>query len=269
MRKLPRRPQDYIVAALFVVVLSGLIYAGTRAWEYRREYKRMPDISGYEVKGVDISAHNGKVDFEKLKASGIDFVFMKASEGTDFRDKSFIDNYDRAQAAGLPVGVYHFFRYDRDGLAQAMNLYGALKGRVPVLGVVIDLEDEGNPVEGDTDTILSNLSDMIDYLNLRGLTVMFYTNKDGYNRFLRRDYVGYTLWICSFSDEPIDAEWRFWQYSHSGKVNGVPGEVDLNLFNGSRQEWDAYLKLMQTPDSTAAPDTLPTALFPSDELFAQ
>lgn len=232
-----RRPQDYLVVALFVIVAAALVYSGVRLWKYWRSYKPEPDVSAYTVRGIDISAHNGVIDFAKVKAAGIDFVFIKASEGTDFRDKRFRANFDSVAKYRIASGAYHFFRYEKDGMQQAINLYQALDGRIPELGVVIDVEDAGNPHEGSEETIVANLGEMIDYLNLRGLTVMLYTNKDGYNQFLRRAYAGYPLWICSFTDTPIDAEWRFWQYSHTGRVDGIKGDVDLNVFNGSRDDW--------------------------------
>lgn len=242
-----RRPHDYVVAAIFVVVVSALVYSGVRLWRYWRSYRPQVDVSAYPVRGIDISAHNGRIDFSKVKDAGIDFVFIKASEGTDFLDKRFRANFDSAASYGIPSGAYHFFRYDKDGMQQAVNLYNALDGRVPELGVVIDVEDAGNPHEGSEEVIVANLGEMIDYLNLRGLTVMLYTNKDGYNQFLRRAYAGYPLWICSFNDNPIDAEWRYWQYSHTGRVRGISGNVDLNVFNGSRDDWRKRLGLSAPP----------------------
>lgn len=246
-----RRPQDYLIAAIFLIVVAALVYSGVRLWNFRRNYKPVVDVSSYEVRGIDISSHNGEIDFGKVKAAGIDFVFIKASEGTDFLDRRFQANYDSVTAHGIPIGVYHFFRYEKDGVKQAVNLCTALGGRVPQLGVVIDVEDAGNPHEGDEQIIVANLGEMIDYLNLRGLTVMLYTNKDGYNQFLRRAYTGYPLWICSFNDNPIDAEWRFWQYSHNGRVDGIEGDVDLNVYNGDRAKWNEMLQLSSPIPSAA------------------
>lgn len=235
---------DYLVAAIFVVVATALVYSGVRLWKHWRNYRPAVDVSAYPVRGIDVSAHNGIIDFGKVKEAGIDFVFIKASEGTDFRDRRFSANIDSASAHGIPAGAYHFFRYDKDGVAQAVNLYNALEGRVPDLGVVIDVEDEGNPRDGDPAVVVANLAEMIDYLYLRGLPVMLYTNKDGYNQFLRQAFAGYPLWICSFSENPIDAEWTFWQYSHTGSVPGIKGNVDLNVFNGTREAWNNRLLLL-------------------------
>ncbi len=242
MRIVHRRPQDYLVAVLFLIVTAALVYACLYVWNKRKDIPPV-DVSAYEVKGIDVSSHNGEIDFEKVRKAGMEFVFIKASEGETFRDAMFERNFDEARRAGLAVGAYHFFRYDKQGIEQAVNLYHALNGRIPELGVVIDLEDEGNPEGVDPDVIIRNVEEMIDYLNLRGLTVTFYTNKDGYNQFLRNAYAGHPLWICSFTQQPIDAEWRFWQYSHTGRVDGIQGDVDLNVYKGSAKEWADFLEL--------------------------
>lgn len=241
---------DWIIAAIFIVVAVAVVYSGVRLWNFRKNYKPSVDVSAYPVRGIDISSHNGVVDFAKLKKAGIEFVFIKASEGTDFLDRKFAANIDSASAHGIPAGAYHFFRYDKDGVAQAKNLYSALEGRIPKLGVVIDVEDAGNPYEGEPSQVVANLTEMIEYLNLKGLPVMFYSNKDGYNQFLRKDFTGIPLWICSFNDNPIDAEWRFWQYNHNGKIDGIKGNVDLNVFNGSLSDWKEYLLLLSESENS-------------------
>lgn len=247
------RKHDYRIAAIFLVVAAALVYSGIRLWQYNRNYRPKVDVSGYEVRGIDISAHNGDIDFAKVKQDSIDFIFIKASEGTDFRDKKFVANYDSAANYGIPAGAYHFFRYDKDGVEQAVNLHKALDGRNPTLGVVIDLEDTGNPNDGIPDVVVHNLFEMIDYLNLCGLRVMIYTNKDGYNQFLRKEFSGFPLWICSFKQNPIDAEWTFWQYNHWGNVKGINGYVDLNVYNGTRLAWNNLLNSLSPPDS-GSPD---------------
>lgn len=250
------KKHDYKIAAIFLVVAFLLVYSGIRLWQYNRSYRPKVDITGYEVRGIDISAHNGDIDFGKVKRDSIDFVFMKASEGTDFRDKKFVENFDSATYHGIPTGAYHFFRYDKDGVEQAVNLNKALEGRVPTLGVVIDIEDTGNPEDGIPDVVAKNIAEMIDYLNLCGLRVMLYTNKDGYNQFLRKEFSGFPLWICSFNQNPIDAEWTFWQYDHTGRVGGIKGDVDLNVYNGSRLAWENLLHSLSPPESeVASPET--------------
>lgn len=122
-----------------------LIFASV--WAYRQFISTPPyvDPEKYPVRGIDISSHNGNIDFNKVAASGIEFAFIKATEGGDFKDKNFRANFNRAKSAGLKTGVYHFFRFDRDGVEQAINLLKTVGSRKPELGIVIDVEKTGIP----------------------------------------------------------------------------------------------------------------------------
>lgn len=200
-----------------------------------------PSRDRYPVCGIDISAHNGEIDFEAVKADSIDFVIIKASEGADFKDDHFVDNMRRARVAHLPVGAYHFFRYDSPGRMQALNLLNSVAGRHLDLPLVIDVENWGNPSGIDTDVIVARLNEMIAYLRAHGYAVMLYTNKDGHARFFNARYADMPLWICSFTDPPGPERWILWQHTHRGSVAGIDGKVDMNTFNGSREQFAAWL----------------------------
>lgn len=233
--------KDLLVACGFVVVCLLLVFAAF--WAYNQFVTTPPyvDPVKYPIRGIDVSAHNGDIDFQKVAADSIEFVFIKATEGGDFKDKRFRENYARAQEAGLKTGVYHFFRFDRDGVEQALNLLKTVGSRNPELGLVIDVEKNGNPDSIPPEVINRRLIEMVDYLNLLGHRVMFYTNLDGYYDYLVNSFQGHPLWICRFQENPINAEWSFWQFSHRGEVEGVTGHVDLNVFCGNRMEWESFL----------------------------
>ena len=201
-----------------------------------------PDRERFPVTGIDISAHNGDVDFKKVKEAGYDFVFIKATEGATFKDKRFLDNYSRAAEAGLTVGAYHFFRFETSGYMQGLNFVNSLRGRELQLPAVIDVEEWTNSAAQPTNHVLDRLNEMIEHLERHGYKVMLYTNKNGYERFVRGNFPGYPVWICSLGDTPADSSrWTFWQSTHSGEVNGVEGHVDINAFNGSRSEWEKWI----------------------------
>ncbi|MCM1319271.1 MAG: hypothetical protein NC217_02685 [Muribaculaceae bacterium] len=234
-----RKPSlhDILVSFAFLGLLVALVFAGKWVWETYHNPTAKVDFERYPVKGIDLSAHNGEVDFDKVAADGISFVWLKASEGETIHNADFAANYDEANEAGLALGAYHFFRFDCDGVKQGVNLCDALDGRIPPLGVAIDVELEHNAKGVSDKEIISRLESMVDYLNLRGLPITFYTNKEGYERFIKNDFADYPLWICSFRDyEPFESDtpWVFWQYSHAGSVQGIKGKVDMNVFNGSR-----------------------------------
>lgn len=222
------------------LLLAGGAFAGL--FLYGRYFGEAPEPSeaAYPIRGIDLSAHNGAVDFDLLPAQGIDFVYQKATEGTDFTDRYFLDNARRALLSGIPCGAYHFFRFDSDGELQALNFHNALRGRAFTLPPAIDIEEWGNPDGHDTAKIVERLRRMLQTLERLGYRPVLYTNKDGYYRFVRGNFDNYPLWICSFTDPPLEGartRWAIWQYSHRGRLEGVEGTVDLNVFNGDEESF--------------------------------
>lgn len=230
--------------AIALVVATGVaiaIVAIARATRPRPDHAD-PDRERYPIMGIDISAHNGMVDFARVAADSVAFVYIKASEGVDFRDAAFADNVMRAREAGLPVGAYHFFRFDCEGWRQAANLMRAIGPLRLDLPVAIDLEEWRNAPPASTGEIVVQLHGMVDYLLAAGHTPVIYTNKSGHQRFVRGRFDNLPLWICSFTDPPISrADWTLWQHSHVGRVDGVPGPVDLNTFCGDSAAFRRWL----------------------------
>lgn len=200
-----------------------------------------PDISEYTVRGVDVSAHNGIVNFDSVKSAGYDFVIAKATEGASFKDSRFAFNMAQARKAGLKVGAYHFYRFDVSPYLQGLNIVHSLRGQKLDLPVAIDVEQWSNPSGHTALSVLDGVNELVRYLRSRGFRVMVYTNKRGFERYLQGRKVDYPLWLCSLSDLEDKSQCRLWQYSHSGKVKGVAGAIDQNVFTGSRQEWNQWL----------------------------
>lgn len=232
--------KDIWAAVGFLLICCLLAFSSMWAWHYFITTPPYVDPVRYPVRGIDISAHNGSIDFRRVRKAGMKFVFMKASEGEDFKDRNFKINYQKAVKAGLRVGAYHFFRFDKDGVDQAINFLEAVGGRRMDLGLAVDVEAQGNPKGIPPEVVKERLMAMAEYLYLEGRQVTFYTNRKGYEDYLMDTFAGYPLWICSFSEYPIDAEWRFWQFNHRGRVDGVRGDVDMNAFFGSEKDWKVF-----------------------------
>ncbi|MDE6246243.1 MAG: hypothetical protein K2M41_00165 [Muribaculaceae bacterium] len=242
--------QDLKISLLFIVVAILLIFVSR--WAYNEFMTSPPyiDPEEFPVRGIDVSAHNGMMNLDAAAADGIDFIFIKASEGDTFKDKNFRINYDKASHAGLKIGAYHYFRFDVGGVAQAKNLIKAIGNRHLDLGVAIDVEESNNAAGVDSLQISRRLEAMVQYLNISGYRVTFYCTRAGYYQYIRDTAPGACLWICSLNSSPIDAEWTFRQYYHRGRVKGIRGDVDLDVFCGSRREWDNYLQGAQWPYDT-------------------
>lgn len=228
-----RPKKDIIVAGAFAAVLVLLGGAIWWAWHYYVSTPPYVDFERYPVRGFDISSHNGYANMNAAADAGYKFVFIKASEGVDFRDENFVINYNKASHAGLKTGAYHFFRFDKDGIEQANNLLRTVGRRRLDLGLVIDVEEAGNAKGVPMDSIRARLQLMVEYLNMRGHHVMFYSNRGGYEKYLLQDFEGMPLWICQFTDNSGNDDWTFWQYDHHGRIPGIRGEVDLNVYCGT------------------------------------
>ena len=247
-RQVPTKP-DYIkwllllgVAAL--VVLFGL-YVGRR---YILPHSVNVDRYRYPIAGIDVSKHNGEIDFDQVSDDNYQFVFIKASEGKTYQDDAFERNYAGARDAGLKVGAYHFFRKNRSGKEQADNFLNVIKGKPMDLPLVIDLEDDwGNGVNIDRKLALERVLDMINILSDKGYPVMIYTNLDGYGKYYKDMLGDHDLWLCSFTSPDLLPEMPhcIQQFSHEGNVAGVKGDVDLNVFRGTKKEWNRYLDDVQ------------------------
>jgi lysozyme len=231
------------LAVLFVLLLGFLGYENRHTIYYWWHGEVVVDRSKYPIVGIDISSHNGDIDFYKVKNDDFSFVIIKASEGEDVLDSLFTTNYNRAKANGLKVGAYHYFRKNTDGINQAKNFVEAVGWRKLDLPLVIDVEDEINDNVSD-DITMKNLNFMIDNLQSRGFKVMIYTNGNGYKKYVKdRPFVNVNLWLCSFKkpDDIAHIPHQLQQYSHHGRVNGINGDVDLDVFNGNEKQWEQWL----------------------------
>lgn len=235
-----QRIKDFRVSIAFLLVAVALIFSGW--WAYHNFMVSPPfvDPERYPIRGIDISHHNGMMNLDAAAADGIEFAFIKASEGGRHRDPNFKINYEKARHAGLKTGAYHFFRFDTAGVEQARNFIAAIGDRKFELDPVIDVEEAGNPTTDPT-IVQDRLKAMVEFLNLAGRHVIIYTNQEGFYKYVNDALPGATLWICSFNRIPFASEWTFWQYDHHGKVAGIRGDVDLNTFVGSREDWEKYL----------------------------
>lgn len=251
-----KKARTLAILLIVFTAMAILVVVGHRVVSSREAHVDV-DRTKYPARGIDISAHNGQIDFQKVIADSIEFVYIKASEGGTWRDAMFEQNYRAARDAGLLVGVYHFFRFDVPGWKQSVNVLNAVSGRHLDLPIAIDVEEWGNPGEYTTEEIVANLRSLVELLRQNGREPIIYTNKNGYFRFVRGQFDDVALWICSFTTPPIAEQerWHIWQHSHLGRVRGISGAVDLCTYNSLHKgALDAWMK---TNPSIAHPGTRP------------
>lgn len=233
----------------------------------------MPDRSKFPVRGIDVSHHNGDIDFMRVAADTIDFVYIKTTEGVDHTDPRYLANYESARKAGLLTGFYHFFRFDRGGVRQGRNFLTAIRGLESRLPLVIDFETGGNPEGLDYYLIVGRLRDLSSYLVRHGHRVMIYCNPKDYEHYIRGNFDDFDLWLAT-EREPGDGDPRkLWQHSHIGKIAGIDKAVDINTFNGTRDEFRQWLDI-PAPIPVSEPQGLTPASPPvrrdsTDTIFTQ
>ena len=195
------------------------------------------------VKGVDVSAYQGDIDWKKLANQDIQFAYIKATEGANHEDSKFDKNWAEARKTHLKVGAYHFVNFDQDGKTQADHFIQKVPKETDSLPPVIDLELYGNYVEKpmDKDKVQAIVNDMIiRFEEYYGKTPIIYTNYNTYNTYLADAFAEIPIWICDISDQEPELkaghQWIFWQYSQRELLNGYDGEerfIDMNIFNGN------------------------------------
>lgn len=213
------------------------------------------------LKGIDISHYDGQVDFAKIKAAGCEFVFIKATEGTDFVDAFFHTNWQGAKAAGIVRGAYHFFQPSVSVMKQADNFLKTVGLLEP--GDLFPVIDAENPRlwKGITPRHAADL--VITWLELvekqLGVPGIIYAGDSFVRDILGADarlaQSGRKLYLARYrktippAPKPF-ADWAFWQFSQTGTWPGIKGAVDLDLFKGSRAD---LMALTKQAGSTSAP----------------
>ena len=184
--------------------------------------------------GIDISVWNGAVDMAKVKAAGKDFVFIRSGYGNTAAypsqiDKRFSENVRNAKAAGLAWGVYHYMYAITTAAAQAeaRAFVAQLNAVKPIPHLcLLDIE-ESSQTKLDAVQGRALVKAFMDVLESAGYYGAIYTF-DSYAQKLGNDFCKrYVRWIANISRSP-SAPWDGWQYSWTGRVNGVSGDVDLD-----------------------------------------
>lgn len=184
--------------------------------------------------GIDLSHHNGRVNWDALSSAPLDFVYLKATEGRDWKDTRFQENWLAASERGWHVGAYHFYLLCRNGAAQAENFIQSVEVREGTLPPAVDLEYAHNCAPDRSKVaVRAEIRAFLDALESEyGAPPVLYTTPDFHRDWLAGHFPGHPVWMRSLSGPP-DGEVLIWQYSMKGQVPGVDGFVDLNRVPGT------------------------------------
>jgi lysozyme len=226
-----------IILLLFVSVVSllGILLHKRKIWFV------YPQKAVYAVEGLDISHHQGVIDWTNIDAK-YKFVFAKATEGDTFTDTKFSENAKGIKDTNRILGAYHFFHFNYDGTEQANN-YIKTVGTLIDLPPAIDFEFSGNPKEYDEAKIIIELQKCIDRLEEHyAHRVIIYTTPDAYKQIIKDNFDN-PLWYRSIllTVKKNMNNLVFWQYHNSATIRGIKTKVDLNVFKGDMAELELLM----------------------------
>ena len=234
-----------------VAILTFFYYFFIRPYSYR--WKPCYGYKGYgvclpvnyKVHGIDVSHHQGYIDWKAVKATEhqefpIRFVFMKATEGGDYKDRRFVENFRQAREVGLIRGAYHFYNPNSDPIRQADFYISQVKLEKGDLAPVLDIERKPR----DKAKLQADLVKFLNRLEQHyGVKPIIYTSYKYRARYLDApEFAKYPLWIAHYYVDSLSYEgpWQFWQHTDYGTVPGIDESVDLNVFNGSLTDIQRY-----------------------------
>ena len=220
-----------IASAVFLFVF--LFYNGRIRFNY-------PDKDEFPLLGIDISHHQGKIRWEELRTENISFVIIKATEGANYKDQKFLDNWTNSKKGDYKTGAYHFYRLCKNGKEQAENFISVVPRSEENLPPAVDLEFGGNcKTDKSKEKILSEIKEFLYAVesHYQKKPIIYATN-EFYEEFLVKEFKEYPIWIRDLFKRPeLDGRnWTIWQFANRAHLKGIDGFVDLNVINGKSMQ---------------------------------
>lgn len=246
----------YIYVSILLLLLTlGFSFKGSILYFVYAEAKETGIVSlenptvnkeDYTIYGIDVSTYQSKIDWEKLKeikpGTPIRFIFIRATAGKRYDDRRFKKNWKAAKEAGIVRGAYHYFRPNEKSTKQADNFVGRVKLEPGDLPPVVDIEVE--PTKQSINDMKRGLKTFIKLIeNHYGVKPIIYTSSGFYKSYLKNDFKEYKFWLAkyNFTKPPKEGSWIFWQYTDKGTIQGIEGNVDLNVFYGNEKQFQKLL----------------------------
>lgn len=217
------------------------IFVGPFGFRWRALYGDVSYPEGYEIHGIDISHHQGTIDWDELKDKGvidklpIRFIMIKATEGATQIDRKFKDNFYQSREHGFTRGAYHFYSVHSSAKDQAQFFIKTVKLENGDLPPVLDVEHKP---KNQTDEAFKN--SILEWLNIverhYGVKPIIYTYYKFKTRYLNDPvFDDYPYWIAHYYVDRVeyDGAWKFWQHTDAGRLPGIKGTVDFDIYNGS------------------------------------
>ena len=225
------------------VFLFYHFFVGPTGFRWRALYGDAEYPEGYEIHGIDISHYQGKIDWELLKNAMIKgcpvrFVIIKSTEGSSRLDENFRENFNQARDFGFIRGVYHFWSNKSTAREQAYYFLDQVHLTDGDLPPVLDIEHKpaDKSVEDFQRDVLTWLHIVEDKYHVKPIIYTYYKFKEQY--LSAPVFDDYPYWIAHYYVDKVQykGKWKFWQHTDVGKLPGIKGYVDFNIYNGSYYE---------------------------------
>ena len=225
------------------VFLFYHFFVGPTGFRWRALYGDAEYPEGFEIHGIDISHYQGKIDWEQLKNAMIKgcpvrFVIIKSTEGSSRLDENFRENFNQARDFGFIRGVYHFWSNKSTAREQAYYFLDQVHLTVGDLPPVLDIEHKpaDKSVEDFQRDVLTWLHIVEDKYHVKPIIYTYYKFKEQY--LSAPVFEDYPYWIAHYYVDKVQykGKWKFWQHTDVGKLPGIKGYVDFNIYNGSYYE---------------------------------
>ncbi|MBP5277425.1 MAG: glycoside hydrolase family 25 protein [Prevotella sp.] len=227
------------VIALYIWVFYRF-FVSPFGFRWRALYGDAKNPKGYEIRGIDISHYQGSINWEKLSNAQIEhcplrFVMIKATEGSTQVDENFQENFKNARDYGFIRGAYHFWSNQSSARDQAYFFLKKVHLKDGDLPPVLDVENKpaDMSVEDFQREILTWMHIVEDKYHVKPILYTYYKFKQQY--LSTSVFDDYPYWIAHYYVDQIEyeGEWKFWQHTDAGRLPGIKGSVDFNLYNGS------------------------------------
>ena len=198
--------------------------------------------AGFDIHGIDVSHYQEEIDWALLRNASLDsspitFVFIKATEGITLLDDNFNQNFYESKQNDFIRGAYHFFLPNVDARKQARFFLKQVHLEPGDLPPVLDVEKAGDLTEAQLQKAVKAWLDIVE--QEYGVPPIIYTGYKFKLRYLNHPmFDKYPYWIAHYYVDKLEykGKWNFWQHTDCGKVAGIKGNVDCNIFNGSYED---------------------------------
>ena len=268
------------ICSIYSILFYNLFVSPT-GFRWRAIYGDPDYPAGYTIHGIDVSRYQGSINWNRLRnamieRSPIRFIIIKSTEGGNHIDTNFRENFSNAKEAGFIRGAYHFWSNNSTARRQAYYFLAMVHLEPGDLPPVLDIENKPQNISTEEfqQNILTWLHIVEDKYHVKPIIYTYYKFKDLYLSDSRFD--DYPYWIAHYYVDKMEykGDWKFWQHTDAGRLPGINGYVDLDIYNGSFYDLQQLLIQEVMPsqgvsstifDSIAADSPSVQALSPVEE----